>query len=134
MLKAILEHSVSKHPSEVLKYKKLILCETSGKRDYRTINYEQIPLNMFQRGETLDTTEEGVFVHENKQTTSPAFDSPDNKWSRQTNTPKPSLKTSLFGHTITCELSNLSIYDDRIEISSNVEHDDDYGYIFTFPV
>ena len=82
---------------------------------------------MFQRGETLDITEEGV-VHENKLTTSPAFDSPNNKWSRQTSTPKSSVRTSLFGHTITSELSNLPINDDRNEISSNVEHDDDYDY------
>ena len=47
MLKAILGHSVSNHPTEWLKYKKLIFCETSEKRDYRTINYEHIPLNVF---------------------------------------------------------------------------------------
>ena len=77
-LKAILEHSVLKHPEEVLKYTKLILCETSGKHGYMEITYEHIPLNVFQRGETLDITEEGVFVHPNKLTTSPAFDSLDN--------------------------------------------------------
>ena len=27
---SILEHSVSKHPTELLKYKKLILCETES--------------------------------------------------------------------------------------------------------
>ena len=41
-LKAILEHSVSKHSTEVLNYKKLILCKPSGKRRFRTINYEHI--------------------------------------------------------------------------------------------
>ena len=100
-----------------------------GKRGYRTINYEHIPLNVFQRGETLDITEEGVFVHENKLTTFPAFDIPDNKRSRQTSTLKPSVRTSLFGHTITNELSNLSVNDDRNDIKSNVQHDDDYDYM-----
>ena len=57
--------------------------------------YGHIPLNMFQRGETLDVTEEGVLVHVNNQATSPAFDSPDNKWSRQTGTTEIKCKNKL---------------------------------------
>ena len=79
----------------MLKNKKLILSETSGKRGYKTINYEHIPLNVFQRGETLDVTEEGVLVHENKQTTSPAFDSPDNERFRQTGTTEIKCKNKI---------------------------------------
>ncbi|MEW8548482.1 MAG: hypothetical protein AB2693_33685, partial [Candidatus Thiodiazotropha sp.] len=62
-----INHCVSSHDEELLKYRQLVLCEQSGRMKYQTkIHEDLVPRKLHDAGKTIQVRDKEVFVFDSK--------------------------------------------------------------------